>query len=399
MRAGGLLLLLVAFATGIAGAFVVAYFTFDAKPVAVVDKGPMVKILVAKTPIAVGEEIVAEAVFFQDVPVSELPEGAMTSFFQTQRRRPAYPISPGCPICEDLLMPKTADSEETATYIPVGAQIVVLEVEHVRLSRDSGDARLPITQVLSTEDSIDIRVVARQDLKGELVERKNDILRIHAPEKTGQKEEIGELILENVPIHDIRSSGQAIEGRQYQTVSLLLKNDQVDKLHQAVRDGRLRIALHTEPKSEPMPENLQAVMEAEPVIELEPVIESQAETQPESKMVRLIGAPVKDQSLVAVETSVGKEGVSEPLIPQTISFVSPKVSTNIKNEPSGVEGPPVIEKRVPKSAVVGLAYSVEDRPSLDYSPFDVKTRSTEPKNVAEPTVPQMLPPRQRFQWN
>jgi len=407
MRIGRLLLLLFAFAVGIAGAFAVAYFTFDAKPAAVVDKGPAIKILVAKLPIAVGEEISAEAVVFQDVPVCELPDGAITSFFRAYRRRPAYPISPGCPICEDLLIPKTVDSEETVKYIPAGSQIVVLEVEQVRLSRDSGDARLPITQVLSTEDSVDIRVVSRQDSQGEMIERKNNILRIYAPEKSEQKEEIGELILENIPLHDVRSSGQAIEGKQYQTVSLLLENDEVEKLYQAVRDGRLRIALHTEPEPEPIeepkPESLQAVTESEPTVEAQPVVkalpmvEPEPEFHPEPKTVRLIAAPIEEQPFVAVEVSVANEETKTPISP-TISFASPKVSTSIKNEPLIVAKSPVVEKTAPKSAVVGFAYAVEDRPSHDYSPFDVKTRSIEP-DTEEPTVPKPLPARHRFQRN
>ena len=397
MRIGRLLLLLFAFAVGIAGAFAVAYFTFDAKPAAVVDKGPAIKILVAKLPIAVGEEISAEAVVFQDVPVCELPDGAFTNFFRAYRRRPAYPISPGCPICEDLLIPQTADVEESVKFVPVGSQILVLEVEQIRLNRDSDGVQFPITQVLSTEDSVDIRVVSRQDSQGELIERKNSILRIYASEKTEQREDIGELVLENVPIYDVRSSGQAIEGKQHQTVSLLLENEQAEKLHQANRDGRLRIALHTKQESEPMEgpmtdENLQAAAESQPAIEPAPP------SPPESKTVRLIGTPVEEQPLVAIEASVEEKEETTMPISASISFISPKTLTNIKNEPLTAEKPVVAEKAAPKSAVVGFVYSVDGRPSLGYSPFDVKTRSVE-SEAAEPTVPKPLPTRQRFQWN
>jgi len=426
MRVGGLLLLLGAFVVGIGSAFAFAYFTLDAKPVAVVDRGPMIKILVAKTPLAVGEEITAEAVVFQDVPVAELPDGALSNFYDAYRRQPAFPISPGCPICEDLLIQKTPDIGQTAKYVPVGTQIVVLEVEQVRLDRHSQDARLPITQVLSTEDSIDIRVVQRQDSQGELIERKNNILRTFAPERAEQKEEIGELILEDIPLYDVRSSGHAVEGKQYQTVSLLLENDQVEKLHQAARDGRLRIALHAEletalvaeqvevpaedlevkveedlepqvqpePIEEQTPENVQAVSELEP--EVEPELDS------ESKVVHLIGLPNGEEPLSIAELPDQEQAASAELSSPSVVFGLPKTSENtqdIRNDQLVSEKPAVV--KAPKTAVVGLMFSpdsMEAGPSHDYSPFGLKTRSLEQETL-EPGVPKPLPARQRFQWN
>ena len=407
MRAGGLLLLLVAFAVGIGSAFVVAYFTLDAKPIEVVDRGPTVKILVAKLPIAVGEEITAEAVIFQDVFVAELPEGAISNFFHAYRRRPAYPISPGCPICEDLLISQTTDTEETVKYIPVGSQIVVLEVEQVRVDDGVSDVRLPITQVLSTADSLDVRVVLRHIAQGEMVERKNTVLRTYADEKDGQREENGKLVLENVPIHDVRSSGQAVEGRQYQTVSLLLENDEVEKLYQAANMGRLRIALRTnltaEFKAEPTPEvveeanpmELQAVVEPDTSLQVvsEPVAAPTPQVSPQP--IRLIGLPiVQEEPLVAVEA----QEVSVPPISHNLTFVSPKGSTDIRNEAPVVETPAiVIEKATGKSAVVGLMYPPDVRPMLEYSPFGVKSRSVKPV-LPEPTVPKPLTMRERFEF-
>ena len=431
MRVGGLLVLLVAFAVGIGSAFVVAYFTLDAKPVVAVDKGPTINILVAKEPIALGEEITAEAVVFQSVPVAELPEGAISNFFQAYRRRPAYPIPPGCPICEDLLIQKTTDAEQLVRYIPVGSQNVVLEIEQVRWDREGNDGLLPITQILSPEDCIDIRVVDRPSSQGELVERKNNILRTYALDKTEQKEEIGELVLENVPIHDVRSNSHTVDGRQYQTVSLLLETDQVEKLYQAARDGRLRIALSSvksasEPVEEPAEETLQAVSEpeqqtevepeqqakvesaqqaeaeTEQQAEMEPAQQAEAETEqqtveataptPTTNVVRLIAAPIEDKPFMAIEEEREEQQISATPISMNLTFTTPQTSTSVRNEPM------VVEKAVPKSAVVGLAYSSEERPAHTYSPFNIKSRPVESK-TAEPTVPQPLPPRQRFQWN
>jgi Flp pilus assembly protein CpaB len=392
MRVGRLLVLLAAFAVGIGSAFVVAFFTLDAKPKVVVDKGPTVKILVAKTPIAVGEEITAEALVFQEVAVRDLPEGSMANFFQVYRRRPVYPIAPGCPICEDLLIPKTTDTE-TVKYVPVGSQIVVLEIEQVRVNREATEIRLPITQVLSIEDSIDVRAVQRSDAQGELAERKNNILRVYAPEKTELKEEIGELILEDIPIYDVRSSGQAIEGRQYQTVSLLLENDQIEKLHQAARDGRLRIALHTElstePTEEPEPENPQTAVLETTVSESELVQNVESRPPP----VRLIGVSSDEQLTEHSFAAIEKREV--PDILPTASFVAPKPMT-IRNEPMTIEQPTVAAKPATKSAVVGLIYVPEGRSQSGYSPFNTQSRAVE-VDTEEPTVPQPLPVRKRFQ--
>ena len=439
MRVGGLLLLLGAFVVGIGSAFVVAYFTFDAKPVEVVDKGPTVRVLVAKTSIAVGEEITAGAVVFQDVPVCELPEGAIVNFFDAYRRRPAYPIPPGCPICEDLLIPPTLDAEPTAKHIPLGSQVVVIEVER----RHTENARLPLVPALSAVDFIDIRVVRRQDSHGELVERKNNILRTYAPEKTEQREGIGELLLENISIYDVRSSGPIIEGKQYQTVSLLLESDQAEALRQAARNGHLRVARHTEldtdavvarPEEsaaelettlgtdtthqlragtveastsenlqatvdletqqetveEPVPENLHAATKSEPEVERQPA---------PGVIFRRVDLSDVKTPLVVVESSTPESDV--PVVSGTpdVVFRPLKTSQEIRSE-KAVSERPAIEK-TSKSAVVGLVFSpdsAEDRPSSGYSPFGTNTRSFE-QETTEPTVPKPLPNRQRFQWN
>lgn len=242
MRTIAWLLLFVSFVLGLVSAFVVAYFTLDAKPVVVVDTGPTVKILVAQKEIPIGAEITADYVEFRDVPVAEIPSHATTNFMQIYRRRPAYPLTVGCPVCEDLLLPRESEETQSVKYLPVGSQVVSLEVEQLRVGTKVSEFEIPLSNVLSIGDHVDIRVIPMDEGKGEYVQRKNEILKTFAAKDSPIT--MGELVLENVGIYGIAGKQSELGGKQIQTVSLLLENGQAEKLNAAARDGRLRIMPH-----------------------------------------------------------------------------------------------------------------------------------------------------------
>ncbi len=133
---------------------------------------------------------------------------------------------------------------DTTKYLPAGSQVVSLEVEQLRFGENISEMEIPISDVVSVGDRIDIRAIPRRSEQGEYIERKNQVLRAFAS-KSGSETD-GELVLENIGIHDISSKGAEAGGKQIQTLSLLLENGQADKLTAAARDSRLRIVVHRE---------------------------------------------------------------------------------------------------------------------------------------------------------
>lgn len=372
MRVVAWLLLLVSFSLGLISAFTVAYFTFDAKPKQiVVDQRPTVKILVAEKEIPIGAEITADYVSFKDVPIPEIPNQAITNFMQVYRRRPAYPLTAGCPICEDLLFPKEDETDQNAKYLPAGSQIVSLEVGQLRIGNDVSEFELPLSHILSPEDSVDIRVLTQQKAEGEYIRRKNEILQTFAS-RNGIVA-AGDLVLENVSIYNIVSKQAESGGRQIQTVSLLLDNVQAEKLAIAAKEGRLRIVPHqgqtkAEKNQEKTPENAEAsktahqavlsVAEEEsakaiPSVSEESKQEEQAQSMPKQP-IRLLDSSHQPQNVSSEPETPNNPRASMPYNLQPIvsaenrefdrpknsahvSFVTPQLNSNpIRNDSDSI---------------------------------------------------------------
>jgi len=136
-------------------------------------------------------------------------------------------------------------------------------------------------------------------------------------------------------------------------------------------------------------------VKAEPDLQVKAEPEQQSEEEPAAtpvpNFVRLFTAPIEDKPLVAVEEKREEQQIALTPISVNLMFVAPPASTSIRNEPIAAE------RAAPKSAVVGLPYSSEERPGSTYSPFDIKSRPVEFQTL-EPTVPPPPPVRQRFQW-
>jgi Flp pilus assembly protein CpaB len=246
MRTVSWLFLILSFALGIGCAFIVRYYMFEAKPVQVAARQPVIKILVAKQTIPQGAEITAEAITFVEVPITELPTAAITNFSQVYRRRSAYPISTGCPICEDLLQPYQEKNSETEKYVPAGMQIVSLEIDQILLNDKVVEPSLPITDRLFPERRIDIRIFPREKSQGEFSERKNQLLKTYMLKN--EVSEMGELLLENIEIHQIqRQFSSNNKQQQIQVLTLVLEKDEAAQLTSAARKGRLRIVPHRQP--------------------------------------------------------------------------------------------------------------------------------------------------------
>jgi len=251
------LILILAFSVGMCCAFTVRYLYFDAKPVVAKTSEPTMKILVAKRTIPSGVEITADFVVFQDVAVSEVPLGSLTSFAQVYRRQPAYPIPTGCPICEDLLV-SPGEPTVQAAFLPLGSQIVALDVIHVRQGNKVFLPPQNLSTLLATDQRIDVRVVPRNEVQGKLAEKKNEVLRTFA---TQDFKESGELLLENVPIHRVQEQSNSGQTGSSKVLLVLDKNEET-KLMAAAKRGQLRILVHQEPvKTASLPVEIATVSE------------------------------------------------------------------------------------------------------------------------------------------
>ncbi len=243
MRTRFWIFLFCSFLFGLAGAFATAFYTFDAKPIKVYDPGPTVKILVTKRAIPSGAEVTAEAIAFEDAPVAELPEKVLTDFNQVYRRRAALPIPAGYPLCEDFLLAQNNRESADHRYLPTGSQLVSLEIEKLRqgtaASETSSAVRVSISELLSPEQKIAIRAIPRNTAQGIFARKRDQLLRTHGT--MAQSQEDGELILENIAIHRIEGKTSTGNGPQVQTLSLILKDEEVEKLMAAARTSRLRV--------------------------------------------------------------------------------------------------------------------------------------------------------------
>ena len=244
MRTSGWVLLLLSFVIGIITARSIAYFFLSTKPVEVVQQRPTIKILVAQKEIPLGTEITAEYVVFKDVPVDEIPEQAIADFMQVYRRKPAYPLIKDCPICEDLLLQRSA-AGNTAEYFPAGSQIVSLEIGNLRVGNSVVEADKPLTQFITAGAKVDIHCVPKQAETGEFVRMKNLVLdKYYSMDNTETGSEDRKIVLRNVAVHQVNAKEVVSGGRKIQSISLLLENGQAEKLAAASREGRLRVIPH-----------------------------------------------------------------------------------------------------------------------------------------------------------
>lgn len=236
------LILIFAFSVGMCGAFACRFFYFDAQPAAAHVSAAKTKILVAKQTIPGGVEITADTVIFQEVAASEVPPGSLVTFAQVYRRKPAYPISAGCPICEDLLIPYV-EVAPPAFFVPVGSQLVELEVVHVRQGDKIAPLKKPLSTLLSSEQRVDIRVIPHEP-QGKLAEKKNEVLRTFAVRDSRNS---GELVLANVPISQIqRLSFIDNTGSAKDSLSFILDKSEAAKLEAAAKKGQIRIIVRQE---------------------------------------------------------------------------------------------------------------------------------------------------------
>jgi len=237
MRLSLWLILILAFSIGMCCALAVRTLYFEAALVVTPPSEPTTKILVAKRTIPSGIEITADFVVFQEVPLSEVPIGSLTSFAQVYRRQPAYPIPADCPVCEDLLCPPAATVSQAA-FVPTGNQIVAMDVVHVRQKDRVFSSEEPLSAVLSADQRVDIRLVLPES-QGKLAEKRNQVLRNFVAQDIRNS---GELILENVPIHQIRRQIAANHtGSAKNFLEFMLDKSEATRLTAAAKRGQIRI--------------------------------------------------------------------------------------------------------------------------------------------------------------
>ncbi|MDR2641262.1 MAG: hypothetical protein LBC74_00545 [Planctomycetaceae bacterium] len=267
MRTSSFVILFFAFVVGWISAKFIGQYVFvsaDTPQVVIIDKGPRTKILVAKTAIPVGLEIMAEHVSFVDVPFAELPARAITSFKDVYRRRPAFPIPVNCPICEDLLIAKDdeQDMDNVAKFIPAGYKIISLDVnwrskrtpliaekqidanqtDFLLVKKNTESENVEAGQFLKKGSRVDVRVIARRIPKGNLASIKEQVLQAYADKF--DLDSVSELVLENVQIHNLTNYGYDSKGNNIQKISFMLEESKIEQLTNAAKKGRLRIVAH-----------------------------------------------------------------------------------------------------------------------------------------------------------
>ena len=231
-----------AFSIGMCCALVLREFYFDAKPIVRVQTSnePTTQILVAAQTIPGGIEITGEFVVFQNVPISEVPIGAIANFNHVYRRQPAFPIPEGCPICEDLLLPFDETIGPNA-FVPAGSQFVNIDLVNIRLGNKDFPQNESVASVLA-DQRVDIRVVPRHETPGRLAEIKNQVLRTFSQYDFRNS---GDLILENVPIQQIQRKAIPGEtGSAKDSLVLMLNQNEAAQLAAAAREGQLRVLVH-----------------------------------------------------------------------------------------------------------------------------------------------------------
>lgn len=411
MRIFYLLLLVVSFTLGIVSAFAVAYYTFDAKPVEVVDQGPTVKILVAKREIPVGAEIHAEDVIYADVPVSGIPSKAITNFMEVYRRRSAYPITAGCPICEDLLMLKTVSESEEARFLPAGSRIVTLEISSLRQGHVVAEPNVSLANILQPGRKIDVRVLPSEGPQGEMIERKRAVIDSFADSSPDR--EIGEIVLEDIAIHDVHGQAGTRGGKQLQAFSLILDEEESARLTEAAKAGRLRVTLR---KDESQKAELQAdhAPPVESIARSNPAEATPAPKSPQSSPEASVALRFEPKT-AAPSAPEARQTETEPLRAERsnvsrVSFVPPQhltdrspASTPRNDEPARTrEAAGIVFQATPSVAsprteprVFTVGSTVPVGPSgLEsgvYSPF-TRTPAPASDDIVEPQKP-TVPPR------
>ena len=287
MRPSLWLILILAFSVGMGCALVIRALHFEAPVVAKQNDEPKTKILVATRTIPDGVEITADFVAFQEVPLSEVPLVALSSFTQVYRRQSAYPIPADCPICEDLLLPPI-DATSSAAFIPAGSQLVSLDIVHIRQGDKVFPPREPISTILEAGQRIDIRIVPRNEGHGRLAEMKNEVLRNYAAQDPRNS---GELLLANVPIHEIqRRSVIDHTSSLHDSLILMLDKNAAAKLMAAAKKGQIRILAHQNEQTSPQS------------IEVETIIKVAEQGQPQDTPLD-IPVTLEQPSLVPAESA------------------------------------------------------------------------------------------------
>lgn len=343
MRIQSYLLLLLAFACGIAGSFLVAATFFWAKPNASkkVDNRPRTEVIVAKHDIQVGSRLDASMIRYQSAVIDEVPDRAIFNFGALNGKKTIYTIPEGCPICEEMLADFQTQETESKAFIPPGYRVVPIQVEKVH---GSAASFVPGSQA-------DITVIPHQR-SGSLIEKKNAVLGITPAESR-------EVVFEKVSVFSVRSivadaSQNASGVAQVEEVTVLLTPAQLETLTRQSRQGMLRLSPVVD-QPEPLP-NFNEAIAKQPVLEevasvplpptappttvaavpelpvaapvvvrqTQPILPEVRPILPESKPLPI--NPVESKNVQFAETVPAMEmPVSEPVRPSgTVSFVVPR---------------------------------------------------------------------------
>lgn len=298
-------------------AFALRFFYFEAQPAVAQVSEPLTQILVAKRVIPSGVEITADSVVFQEVAVSEVPPGSLTSFAQVYRRLPAYPIPDGCPICEDLLHAPTVTAAQAA-FLPLGSQFITLDVLHVRQGEKVFSTKETFATVLAADQNIDIRVVPRNDVQGKLADKKNEVLRAYASQDFKDRDS-GELLLENVPIHQVQGQSHAGPSGLLK-ILLVLDKSEATKLTAAAKKGQLQIHVHQESE-----ETAPQAIEIADVPDVPDVADSPE--QPLLVSLPFEPLPIEVPTVSELMSHVSTEPDQEPVPLETVQKVLPEPKT------------------------------------------------------------------------
>ena len=267
MRLSLWLILILAFSVGMGCALALRDLYFNAQPVTAQTPEPLTRILVAKRTIPSGVEITADFVVLQEVAVSEVPLGSIARFSQVYRRQSAYPIPTGCPVCEDLLLPKEETAPESA-FIPIGSQFVTLDVARIWQGNRIFVPTQPLSTLLGADQRVDIRIVPRDETQGRLADIKNEVLRTFAAPDFKNS---GELVLENVPIHRVqRQFAAQSAGSIRDSIMLMLDRSEAARLTAAAKKGQIRLLVRLDEESVPVLAEERTFAATEPPRELLP---------------------------------------------------------------------------------------------------------------------------------
>ena len=333
------LILLFALITGMAMAFAVRSMLQAPGPdnaSAVQTDEPQVPVMIAKTDLAVGEELTPQNIRFERFAESGVPWDAIFHFQDVTGRTLIKPVKAGKLISLKDLNDPDANKQEINSFMKPGYQPVAIQIDSI-VGKGESDAG-EIKSLVLPDDLVTLSAI---------VEDKEEETGESSETKPHQRKLVTKPLLENVPVFKVAGSQRVADNfgtlEKIALVYLLLDTQQLKRVNEAADSGNLILTVQKKTSEEDQkpvllrgstPENLPA--EAEPVPEAseneKPAAEAPAD--PAAPVAEADAAPEPEN---AADQDAPKKpspfDVEAPKEPQAAPQEPPKEDSDTENSP------------------------------------------------------------------